>query len=432
MRFLVVLILPCLLLAESYTQILSLLEKSYSLQSAQQMELAADKLHQAAQGKNLPSLDLIGSATQLNETPSITFNRQTLPMGTRKHIEGAIVLSYPLFTGFAISSMIDKTKLEQESAQLKVLDLKRNLTMRATQIFSMIIAQEKVIVALIESQQAIVDSHKKAKGFFDNGLLPISELYAIEAKKYDIEAQITQHQGQKQQLLNQLSLLVNAPILGVTRSLGTFAQIPSYQEAQMLALSEREDLKAVAKALEIAQTDVTLAKSKLYPSIGIVGAVKHQGDTLALSGDGYSNADKSYVGLTVSWNIFNGYTDTHTIDAAQASKLSAYFTLENYKQQVEMELKNTFVEIQTIDAALVSAQKEVTASTEYAKLIQGRFDNQLTSADELSRSIASLAMSKAKVATLESDLFAQTALLWLRTGWNAFEEKLKSEKNLYM
>lgn len=428
MRLFFLILMPFWLYAQTYTELLNLLEKSQSYKSAKELENAADALYQAALGKNLPSLDATLSAIEFNDVPSMNMNLPSSPkitaaVGTRKHLEGALILSYPLFTGFAISSAIDKAKLESEQASLKVINLKRNLAMHITQLFSAIIAEEKVIEALISSQNAIIKSYKKAKGFYENGLLAQSELYAIEAKRYDIEAQILHHKNQKQQQLNQLSLAVNTKIQTLTPPTTSF-DLLKIDEAKKIALNEREDLQAMEKAIDVAQSSIELAKSKNYPNVTLVGVLKRQGDSLDLNGDGYTNADKSYVGLNASWNLFNGYSDARAIDAARASKMSSFFNLEEYKQNVSMEVENTLLDIQTLQAKLQSALLEEKASIAYTRLTQGRFDNQLISADELSRAIANLANSKAKVAMLQSDFFNQSARLWLVCGWNVFERKV--------
>ena len=103
--------------------------------------------------------------------------------------------------------------------------------------------------------------------------------------------------------------------------------------------------------------------------------------------------------------------------------MSAFFNLEDYKQQIALEVENTDLELKTLEAQLQSALLENKASESYTNLTQGRFDNQLTSADELSRAIANLAATKAKVASLQSELFNQSARLWLECGWSIFEKK---------
>ena len=429
MRALIFCLIPLWLCAQTYTELLQLLEKSPSYQSAKELEKAAESFYLASKGKNLPSLDATMSAIEFNDIPSMTLHLPSFPItsapaGTRKHLEGALVLSYPLFTGFAITSAIDKAKLESDQASLKVTNLKRNLAMQVTQLYSTILAEEKVIEAWQRSQKALNDSFKKAKGFYDNGLLAQSELYAIEAKLYDANANVLHHQNLRKQLLNQLSYLLSTKIESLnatTPSLKAFV-IPSEEDAKSFALLYREDLRVMEKAIDIAQSSVELAKSKNYPNVALVGAVKRQGDSMELNGDGYTNANKSYAGISVTWNVFNGYSDANAIDAARASKMAAFFNLEEYRQRIEVEVQNTHLELQTLEAKLRSALLEAKANETYAHLTQGRFDNQLVSADELSRALATLASSHAKVASLQSELFNQSALLWLECGWDMFEK----------
>jgi outer membrane protein TolC len=272
------------------------------------------------------------------------------------------------------------------------------------------------------------DAYAKAKGFYDHGLLAPAELFSIEAKQHSVEALLSQAKNRKKQALNQLSYLTHSDIKEVT-SFSESLTIPTRDELLMIALSEREDLKALLKGLNLAHSDITLAKSHYYPNIALVGAVKHQGNTLELNGDGYSNANKSYAGAAASWNLFNGMSDTHAIQAAQAQKLSAQLIYEDYKNKVTMEIDNAYEELNTLENMLQSAQMEVKAAQEYTNLTRGRFDNKLTSADELSRAIADLSSSKAKEAILKSDLFTQKAALWLLGGLKVYEENVLKRGN---
>lgn len=423
--------LPAWLFAQTYGELLSLLESSYRYQSAQALENASEALYQAAKGKNLPSLDATLSAIEWNDTPTMTLNMPplvsgitTAPVGTRRHLEGSLVLTYPLFSGFAISATIDKAKLESEQASLKRFNLKRNLALQTTALYSAVIAETKAIVALKSSENAIEKAYLKAKGYYENGLLAQSELFAIEAKKYDIHAQLIDRQNLREQYLNQLGTLLNTKIVTLDDETSLEMHAPSENEALTFALEEREDMKAMQKSVDVAHKSIELAQSKYYPNVALVGAIKHQGDSLALNGDGYTNADKSYAGMSISWNLFNGMSDRQTLEAARATQMSASFELAAYKSEIQTEIQNGFLEFHTLEAKLQSAKEELRASDTYTALSQGRFDNQLISADELSRAIASRAAVEAKVASLESQLFNQKARLWLFCGWSVFETKV--------
>lgn len=422
-RLLTTLILPTFMWGQSYQEVISSLDRSLPLKSAQQLEIAARESYRAVEGKNLPSLDASASAIRFYETPTVTFLSTPMPMGTKNHDEGSLTLTYPLFSGFAITASIEKAKLAHEKASLQVADLKRNLCINATRLYSAVAAADQIIAAQEEAKGAIDESYTKAKGLYDNGLLAPAELYAIEAKKFEIDAQITESQNRKHQALNQLSYLTDTTV-NEARIPPDALRVPEQDEMIRIALSQREDLLALAKAMDMAQSDITMAQSRYYPNLTLVGAIKRQGDTLALNGDGYTNADKSYAGIAASWNLFNGFSDIHAAEAAHASKLAVQITLEDYKHQIATEIDNGYLDFYAIKNELQSAKMQVKASNEYAKLTRGRFENQLAGADELSRAIADLASAKAKEANLQSKLFNQSATLWLKGGLAAYQEKV--------
>ncbi len=413
--------------AESYRQILQKVDDALALQSAEQLEKAAGYMAEAAKGRNLPSLDAHLSAAYLKETPEMILHFPALPgptgavpMGTKEKWQGDVTLSYPLFTGFAITAAIDKATLQKETARLKRLDLKRNLYLQTTRLYTAIYAADRILEAQRKGLEAIEAAYKKAKGLYDNGLLPPADLYNIEAKKYAMEAQITQSESQKRQLLNSLSWLVNAPVSGVENP-AAFKENPTKESVLDEALREREDILALAAAVEADRSDEKLAKSRFYPTVGVAAAISRQGDTLELNGDGYTNADRSYVGASASWNLFSGLADKNHLEAARAKTLAAKLQLNDYKKRVAMEIDNAFAELGALQSKLLSAQMEVKAREEYCKLTSGRFENQLASADELSRAIADLAAARASVAALKSQLFAQKATIRLMAGLKSFE-----------
>ncbi len=423
MKRLILFMIPSLLCAQSYEEIISHVDHSLSVKSAEQIEQSAMEAYKAAEGHQLPSLDANLQAIKLEEKPMVTFGSNKVQMGRRNQVKGDLTLTYPLFTGFAISSTVEKAKLAYEKAQLQTDDFKRNLYINATKLYSAAAASDTIIAAREEAKNAISVAYKKAQGLYQNGILAPSELYAIEAKSYEIDAELTEARASKQQILNNLSYLCETAITEAKLPSSDFL-IPEKEKLSETALSSREDLLAVAKMLGIAQSEVTMAQSRLYPTIGLVGALKRQGDTFKLNGDGYYNANQNYAGVVASWNLFSGMSDLHTIESAQAAKLAAAANLEDYRNRIHTEIENAYLDLEALQSKLASASMQVKSAQEYARLTQGRFENQLCGADELSRSIADLAAAKAKAANIQSEVFDQAATLWLRGGLGIYREKV--------
>ncbi|WP_201352897.1 TolC family protein [Hydrogenimonas urashimensis] len=414
--------------AQTYRQIIADVDNALALKSADELVLAAGLQAEASKGKNLPSLDAHLEAVHLKDDPVMylhfpSFPGQStgaIPMATKSQWRGDLTLSYPLFTGFAVTAAIDKAAFEHALTALKRDDLKRNLYLQATRLYTAIYATEKILDAKEKAQMAIEEAYKKAKGLYDNGLLPPADLYNIEARKFAIDADITETKNRKSQLMNRLSYLIDRPVDSID-TLETGGNPLNKEQLIQTALASREDIRALKTSLKIDESMEKLAKSRYYPTVGVAAALKKHGDTLELNGDGYTNADQSYVGASMQWNLFSGFGDEKRVEAMRRKILAAKLALNDYQKRVRMELNNAFLNLAALQSKLTSARMETKAQEEYYRLTLGRFENQLASADELSRSIADLAAARAKVSAIKSEIFNQRATIWLMSGLESFK-----------
>jgi len=427
MKYLPIVAIVTLLNAQSYNSIIKHISKTPAMKSAKLAQEALNELSLSAEGKNMPRVDISIEGAWLKDTPKMILHTgygasNPLPMGTTRQFRGELKLSYPLFTGYAITAQIQKSRLEAQKARLKVLDLKRNLILQATQMYGAIEAIEATISALLEAKRATILALKKAKGFYKNGLIPLSDLYNIKAKLYDIDSAISQAKSQKEQLLNQLSYISGMKISKIDNSISI--KIPkSSKIVKQNAHRYRSDINALKTLLSIKDTEISLAKSRYYPTVGVVASLKRHGDTLSLNGDGFRNPDESFVGVNISYNIFNGGSDKHNLEAVRYQKLSAYQSYIDYLHRVDTEIDNAFIALRALHSKLKSAYMQVKSQKEYYRLTKGRFDNQLSSADELSRSIADLANAKANLYRIKSQIEVQRAKIRLLEGVERFEHR---------
>jgi len=243
----------------------------------------------------------------------------------------------------------------------------------------------------------------------------------------DVDAQIVEAKAEKRKILNRLGYLLNRELNSVELPLHISSVDIDEELLIKEALGSREDIRALRRALTRDAKMVDLAESRLYPSVAIAAELKRRGDTPELNGDGFTNPDQSYIGASASWNLFSGFANSRSIEAARYKKLASESALNDYRNRVKTELKNAFLDLYALESRLKSAKMELKARKAYCDLTRGRFENQLAGADELSRSIAELFASKAKLHALESRIFNQRALIWLMAGIEPFKKRFLAQ-----
>ncbi len=425
-RAIVIILAICgLSAAATVKEVLEAVDSSALLRSKSYETEAKRNLYYSKRGLEMPRVDVSFEALYLKEEPKLYLH---LPPGLNlppyfqaaavNQYRGEISVSYPLFSGFAISAEIGRSLSELKKSELELADLKRRLYMRAVALYAALRAENFALNAARETTAALKSAYKKAKGFYEQGLIPKSDLYNIEA---GLHKSLAKEEG------------VLAKIESIKASL-EYLTSKRFQKPEGLpsveipadpierALAEREDLLALRESLKIDSEDIRAAKSRFYPDIYLKAALRKYGDNLNLNGDGFKNGDESYVGIKISYNIFDGFADAKALEAAKYKRLAKRFYILDYERKIKSELYDSLKELDSLKARLDYARKRVLSARSYADLIRGRFENQLSSADELTRAVADLEAARAYEAAAESEIFTQKCKILLQVSLRRFQK----------
>jgi len=405
---------------------ITLSEQNPSIKAAIQQAKVYKKLHDVAQSGNYPSLDVSYGATYLYEDPVMYMGATTMQVGAKNIYTGTVELTYPLFTGFAVTAQIDKSKLRMNRASLEADDAKRNLYISIVQVYTAALSLKYLIVSEQKAYEAIQKSYDKAKAFFDLGMSSSAELYRIEANLNAIKAKQIQTKNGYKIALSQLSLMTNEKIVDV-ESLPNTDKL-SLEKLTAQALQNRPDLQEIRLIVKEQQSEIDLAKSGNYPTIALFAQASQIGESAELNGDGYTNKNKSAAGFIINYNLFSGFKTQSQIEAAREAKLSVELTLQAYTQKVKTEIYESFLTYESLLGALEAAKAQVKAQESYEKLVQEQFENQLADADTLSRAISSSAMSRASLIAIDAKLYASFAKALLQVDNEIFLNTIKSTR----
>ena len=418
MKKYLLILLPIFLYSANFNELIKSVDNNLLVKSKKQQTVALKKLLLSKKAKNYPSLNLSLKALRLYDTPTTIFHlpglNSALPVGTKTNLDAQLGVSYPLFTGYAIIKSIEKAKLNIIKNRLETKDLKRKLYLKLAYLYSSIYSLNKAIEASLEAKRAIEKSYKKANGLYQNGFINISNLYKIEAQKYKIISTIKAYEEEKNSLINDMYYITNIKI--------DAKQLPkldiNIDKNRLIskAMKNRADIQAIKTGLKMDNNDIALAKSKYYPKIILFGAYKRQGDNLNLNGNGFSNADQSYIGASLDYSIFDGGARESEKEAVYAKRSARILYFSDYKRVVRKNIKNAISKLKSLKYQIKAAKKQIVASSSYYNLIKGRFENSLASGDELSRSIADLAQAKAKEQDIKAKIFFQKCKILLMVG----------------
>ena len=429
-KFSLVLLFSGFLFGENFIQIRKEITNSlkYKMQE-KKIKIFEEKL-KSIKAKNYGSLNLEYNAVRLFKQPVMKMNsiepvavnpstntliykeiHTELPMADKNHFTGVLKYSYPLFTGFAITNMIEKSKLEVIKEKINLENVKRVLTLNAAKLYSNIYALKAKINALEKAKEALLSAKEKAESFYKEGLLNKSSVDEIDAKYYEIVALIQEIEAQKNSLLNLLSYLINKKISKIDGIKVEKYNLPPKFE-------NRPDVKAIKETLKIKDKDIELAKSKYYPQIGLEVGIKREADNVVLTDNDYQNIDKSYVALGIKYNLFDGGVKKATLEMAKLAKTTQIIYYNDYLNQIKTEYQNDLNTLKALFMRLKAAKEEIKARESYYEYIRAKFDEGLADSTDLNDAIAKLAEARAKKEAIKAQIFFLNVKLKLNGGYD--------------
>lgn len=386
--FQTILILFLIFIGESFSQqLLSLqdavkiaLENNFSINIAKNKSIIADNDANIGNAGFLPNLDATGSYSKSqSDTKQEYFDGRTIDRTGAKstNLSAGISLNWTVFDGFEMFGNLDllkelnrigkaSYKSEIENNVAEVIDNYFNL-IREKQVLDVI----KETIRISEERVRIAESKK------DVG----------SGSKFDLrQAQVDLNEDRstllKEELTyEQLKVMLNQ-LLG--RDVNTDFDVEdtiivnenlNYDELMNSALQKNSELFIAERNLELAEINISLARSELYPRISLSGGYNYLNSE---SGAGFIKTNKNYslnFGVTASLNLFNGLNTRRKIENALVESDNSRLNYEMIKNSIEANLLNVYKKylnsiklIKLEEENLIIAEESVDIALERLKL----------------------------------------------------------------
>jgi outer membrane protein len=169
-----------------------------------------------------------------------------------------------------------------------------------------------------------------------------------------------------------------------------------------IALEARPEVASAMEQVKAQQLLIRSARGSYGPTISAVGTVAQS----TVTGSGYNGWDAA-VGVTLTWNLFQGGLTNGMIHEAQGNLTTAVGQLNVLRQQVRVDVDQALLAIRAAKAAVSSARDALVAARQRLSLAEGRYRNGEGSVIELGD--AQIAESNAAAQVVQTDFQLSTA-----------------------
>ena len=295
----------------------------------------------------------------------------------RNFFQTKLKYELPLFTGFALSSY---SEIMGEMSKLKSLEKEDIVNEKILQLrksyYNMALLNDSIsnLNRILKNINILEDM---TRNMIEVGYAKHIDLLEVKAKKGNVERLVLQMNANKSLLYHYISFLLNTSITDITTPSSTVV-MPNSTDSDIL--SNNLDIKKATTGLQIRKNMLKANQAKYYPTVGAFGEVATADDTFL------GDADDHFaytVGARVSWNLFNGGSDSADIEKAKIEHLKMLSQLELAKSGIALKLAKIRTEIKSADEEIASLEKELEFSDAIYKNYEGRYKEKLSSMSDV-------------------------------------------------
>ncbi|MBL7965362.1 MAG: TolC family protein [Prolixibacteraceae bacterium] len=338
------------------------LKNNYSISLAKNTVAIADVNNSVGNAGMLPKLDVTGARTiSINNSHAEYFDGRVrdVPKAQTNNQSAGIQLSWTIFDGMNMFIQRDKLNELEQLSNTQLRGVIENTVAQVSRVYYDIAVQQKILDLYHEALKISTQRKEFAKARLDLG--SGSQLTFLQAT-VDMNADSANYMKQLAVVKNSVSDLnlllcsdLKTPVL-VEKNIPV-EQTLLYDDLWNKVQTQSPDLQEARSAINLANLATKELKTTRLPRLSVntgYSYSKSQSDVGVFT----SNRNIGFsAGLTLNYNIFNGFTNNQKLKVARIREESAIQDAELQKMTLEADLQQVYTDF-TTNRKLVNFEKE--------------------------------------------------------------------------
>ncbi len=303
-------------------------------------------------------------------------------------------LTQPLFTGGKLTALYRQAKEGLAAAEENYRGTEIDLIFKVKEAFYNVLKTERISEVGRKAVEQIKAHLKVVENFYKAGMVPKVDLLKIEVELAEAKQNLVEAENGEELAKISFNNLLNRDLSTPVELVDISSYTPTYlplqgggdrwgglEDSIAKAFSLRPELRAQEINLKIAKEDLKIAKSEYYPTISLITNYDHtKGSEIPI--DKWQNSWN--IAIAFELDIWNWGRTKEKVKQAKSVINQSQDSLFLLKKGIELEIRNTFLNLQSAEKKISVTEKAVAQSKENLRMTELRFkEGMATSTDVL-------------------------------------------------
>jgi outer membrane protein len=358
------------------------LNSNHKIKTAQANTDVSQAQLQAAEGQNLPDLNVGTGYTQYNETPSAKTNIEgksaQFAMQQMGSVKAQAMASLPIYTSGKITHNINAAQATLDATQASEQVAALNLKMQVADSYIAVLRLEDA-VQVAQSHIHSLESHQKdVKNLFEQGVVAKNDVLAADVELLNAQQLLLQAANVYDNAKARYNQLLTRPLTAKVELAKQIPELPktTLDNLNQSALNQRPELLVLNEQIKSLHEQTRAMKAGLMPQVALNGGYQYQ-----------QNHYQAYEGLWqanvgVDWKLYDGSTN-HKGEALEKQALVLKEQHEELSGQILLQVRQAWFDTQETQQRLQVAKQTIVQADENLKVTTDRYQQGLATHTEV-------------------------------------------------
>lgn len=290
-----------------------------------------------------------------------------------------------LFDGLRMKYNIDARRSELQTSMAEMEKLKQDIALSVSSGFLQVLLN-KELLKLAEAQLQFTEIKiEERRKQIDNGKMAEGEIYELVAQQAKEKQQLTQANIRLKLSLLDLAQIIEYPnfetldVIVPQNLLDNELAMLNADAVLKNAVQNHPDVLVAQRKIESANTNIKIAQSLYYPSLGF-GAQLGSGyyNLNGFPNDSFAKQINTNLSTTLGFNlnipIFNKFETQSRVKTAKLNAAATSLQLETVKQQLQKTVQQAYQNALGAKANWDAAEQSVLASREALRFVERKYE----------------------------------------------------------
>jgi outer membrane protein len=355
---------------------------NHRLKAAQADTRVYDEQLYAAEGQQLPSVNVNAGYTQLSVTPAVktNFGGQTsqFAMGQDGYFKSQALVSIPLYTSGQIQHNVNAAVSNLEAAQQHEFSTVLDLKMQVADSYIAVLRGAGALDVAQKHVDSLASHSKDATNRFNQGVVAQNDVLAASAEQANAQQRVMQVTNQIDISQARYNQLLNRGLAAKVKLTPQFPPLPkgSLKELTGIALNQRPELAVLTEQIDSLEQQAESVKSGLLPQIALTGGYQYEQNRYQV------HEGMWMVNIGMQWKLFDGST-RHKGDAIIRQAMVLKEQRDELASAITLQVRQAWLEVQETQKRIEVAKQATVAANENLQVSTDRYQQGLGTNTEL-------------------------------------------------